>query len=156
MSQCFPNSSLDSFILPCFSCSTPRGFSFDSRSHYLRSFFARLQWLVSCVVPLPRPAVSFTAPECGAKVFPQPPIWAEAGLHPCFTAYSHVVDTLLKLDVLFMFDGFESAPAVPQPGKDDFGLECCVSACSHLAAGEVCAVVRWLMQVHYDAFRWQQ
>jgi hypothetical protein len=105
--------------------------------------------MVGCVLPSPRPAASFTAPECGPKVCPQPPAWAEPGQHPCFAAYSHIVDAMLTLDVLLMFDSFESEPPVPlsMPAEDPYGLAACRSTIGFVGAGEVAAVVTWLMQV---------
>lgn len=105
--------------------------------------------MVGCVLPSPRPAASFTAPECGPKVCPQPPAWAEPGLHPCFAAYSHIVDAMLTLDVLLMFDSFESQPPVPLslPAEDPYGLGACRSTIGFVAAGEVAGVVTWMMQV---------
>ena len=64
------------------------------------------------------------------------------------------MDVLLTLDVLFMFDGFESVPPPSPPasssgeegGGDPYGLSACISATS-FGAGDVAAVVTWLMQV---------
>jgi hypothetical protein len=56
---------------------------------------------------------------------------------------------MLTLDVLLIFDGFESTPPVPafSPGDDHYGLVACFSATGFVGAGEVAAVVTWLMQV---------
>lgn len=56
---------------------------------------------------------------------------------------------MLTLDVLLIFDGFESAPPVSTstPGQDHYGLAACMSTIGFLGAGEVAAVVTWLMQV---------
>jgi hypothetical protein len=100
-------------------------------------------------MPSPTPAASFTTSECGPKVCPPQPAWAELGQHPCFAAYSHVVDAMLALDVLLIFDNFESVPPVPlsAPAEDPFGLVACRTAIGFVGAGEVAAVVTWLMQV---------
>ncbi len=106
--------------------------------------------MVGCVIPSPRPSGSFAAPECGPKVCPQQPTWAESGQHPCFAAYSHVVDAMLTLDVLLVFDGYESMPPSPMSsvsGDDPYGLLACKSAVGSLSAGDVASVVTWLMQV---------
>jgi hypothetical protein len=56
---------------------------------------------------------------------------------------------MLALDVLLIFDGFESAPPVPAfaPGDDHYGLVACYSAIGCVGAGEVAALATWLMQV---------
>ena len=56
---------------------------------------------------------------------------------------------MITLDVLLIFDGFESSPLAPAfaPGEDHYGLLACVRDIGCVGAGEVAAVVTWLMQV---------
>jgi hypothetical protein len=58
---------------------------------------------------------------------------------------------MLALDVLLIFDGFESIPPVPTfaPGDDHYGLAASYATVGSVGAGEVAALVTLLMQVHY-------
>ena len=56
---------------------------------------------------------------------------------------------MLTLDLLLIFDGFESAPPAltSAKGQDHYGLSACMSTIGFLGAGEVAALMTLLMQV---------